>query len=214
MNKTILAVGILVILLLGGGAFWMMNNNKGEKQTNTTSTENSNTNTATTSAPKTLKELMALQTPQSCTFSSSEEGYSSDGTVYYASGKVRGDFETKVENQLTKAHFVNEGNTLYMWMDGQAQGFKMSMETTNEENTETKTQNKQYDPNKQVDYKCSAWNVDSAVFVKPANVEFVDPMEGLKAIPSVGLGSGSKCQACDALSGESKTQCLTALNCN
>lgn len=168
------------------------------------------------SKPNSLKSLLMAGIPQSCTFSSSTEGYTSEGTVYTASGKMRGDFSSKVSGKEMKSHMIVMDNTSYIWTDGETKGYKTSF--TDEQKTEAEELAKDapkptggVDLDAMVDYNCKPWMVSSSHFDLPSGVEFVsleDMMGDLKK------QIGSQCGACDQLTGDSKTQCLTMLKCN
>jgi len=210
MNNKIL-VGVVIVLLLLGGGWYLMSNQK----TSGTNLSNESTNTEEQSSGgvNSLKDLLTAGVSQTCTFSTSDDTYNSEGKVYVASGKMRGDFATTIDGVEQKSHMVVKDNTSFIWTDGQKQGYKATFEGEQEvavedvEGQDAKT----VDINQKVDYKCSPGIVSDSYFDLPSDVEFLslgDMMKG--TLPE----NSDACSACDSLTGETKTQCLAALDCN
>ena len=199
MNKKILVIVVAALLLLGGGYFFL------------NSRKSITLPGSQTSAPSSLKDLITKGIPQSCTFS----GEGESGSVFVSGKKVRGDFDTTVEGKVTKSHMIVDGNTSYLWTDDQKEGFKMTFDVSAVDASPepgTATSGESFDANANMNYKCSPWLEDSSKFALPSGVTFTS-----FAMPSAqpgASGSGSsQCSYCDSLTGDSKTQCLTALNC-
>lgn len=117
-----------------------------------------------------LKDLLASGGSQKCTFSNS----ASSGTFYVGGGKSRGDFASTSAGQSVKGHMIMDGKTSYVWMDGQAQGFKTSVDANSSASTSGSTASQSVDANKKMNYSCSPWSVDSSMFSLPASVKFMD----------------------------------------
>jgi hypothetical protein len=171
-----LVIGIVVILLLVVGYFLM--NKKGSSTTPGTS---SLTPDGTTES-KSLKDLLTAGIAQKCTYSSTDEDGSTEGTSYISGGKVRGDFSVVSSGKTTKSHMISDGKTSYIWTDGEETGFKMTVEETDTQETDssqTPTQGAAGWDDK-FDYKCSAWVTDGSYFTPPSNVKFTDFSELFK----------------------------------
>lgn len=177
------------------------------------------TPTPVASSQKSLKDLFASGISQKCTFMNNEGETNTRGTVYAANGKSRADFSSVTSGQTVNSHMIVDGKTNYVWMDGQNKGIKSTFDPNQtSENPETADTSKDTDLNKEVDYACTPWIPDESLFKIPSDVEFTD-MSAL-LIPSQSAGSqgsqgknSSQCAACDSLTGDTKTQCLSALNC-
>ncbi len=220
MNSKIIISTVVGVVIVGGVAAYMFMG-KGTMMRDTNSDLTSQQGKATS-----MKSLLTSTSPQKCTFSESIEGdnAASSGTVYVASGKMRGDFESLVAGKSEKSHMIVVDNTSHVWSDSMSQGFKMSL--TEIEKPTAGKQN-QIDINKEVAYSCSAWSVDASLFVPPSNITFSDMNAMMKDIPAMNgippnnnpmLDDGgpmrtSQCGACDSLPGEQKTQCRAALSC-
>jgi hypothetical protein len=211
MNKklTIIIPALIALVVIGG---YLVLSNKSTKTQNPDVTQNQTAQSTSTS----IKDLLSSGSSQKCTFSDSETG--SQGTVYIANSKMRGDFEMTANGQVTKSHMIVDGQTANLWMDGQTQGFKMSWERIESQQSAQGS----VDVNKKADYKCAPWTVDSSLFAVPTNVTFQDlgslalPSSATKTSSASGStnNNSSQCSVCNSLTGDSKTQCLKALNCN
>jgi len=212
MNKKALLIIAAVLLLLAGAWYYTSAKKSGI-----------GSGTETTSGTKSLKDLLSSGVAQKCTFSTTNESGVSEGTSYVSGGKVRGDFTTTVSGKTTKSHMISDGKSSYIWNDEDKTGFKMTIDETTQadvtKDSDTPTSIKtEGDLDQKADYKCSKWIVDGSYFTPPSNISFTDFSQMLNpsAAPSQGTGSStsSQCSYCASLSGDDKTQCLTALKCN
>lgn len=194
-------IALVLVILLVGGYFVVKGKSKGlviaPSQEESTS-------------PSSLKDLISKGIAQSCTYTN--EG--GTGKIYVSGGKVRGDFETKMEEKVTKSHMIVDGSTSYLWGDGGQEGFKMTFDTSNTASGDAETSlSGAFDASANMNYKCSIWVVDSSMFAVPTTVKFTSFGTETGVVPGSGSGS-SQCSYCDSLTGDSKTQCLTSLKCN
>ena len=138
---------------------------------------------------------------------------------------MRGDFESEINGQRMISHMISKDDTSYNWQDGQTTGFMMKIDPDtlspgdDEKNNglPDSEKNQPIDPDKVVDYKCSPWNADNSLFNPPQNIKFTDYSSMMP--PSAGRDTPNKqtedpCSACDSLTGDAKSQCLSALNCS
>ncbi len=221
MNKIIPTIAgiILVLLLLGGGFFMIRGSN-----TKTPVMEKTVSPTATkmTTEKKSLSDLMALTGNQKCTFADSQA--SSSGTVYSGSGNMRGDFQAQGSGKTIQTHMVSDGKYVYVWMEGETKGYKMSLDVLKKMSDSVPQQYKSQavDIKKQIDYTCNPWTIDGTKFVVPTNITFTDytsMMQGLtgkaSASPSTTeiQGNQAACSQCGQLPTSAQAQCRTALHC-
>jgi hypothetical protein len=219
-NKNVLiTVVVLALIVLGAGAYFTLGNKGGQGPKGGPSASQ-NQGPAPQNSPKTLKDLLASSISQKCTFTNTTEDASTtmDGVVYTSGGKIRGDFTSKTQEKTYVTHIVVENKTNYMWMDDEKAGYKITIdETTATPSTEGQQTNTAVDMNKSFDYKCSPWVADNSLFAVPTNVTFADmsSFANPSQAPSTSgsTGSSTQCSACNSLTGEAKTQCLTALKC-
>jgi hypothetical protein len=232
-----LLIAIAAVALVGGGYYAVsMGGTSGGS-----SAVSDITSSSKIAAPKTLKDLLGISRPVKCTFSSSVETADSEGVVYAAGGKVRGDFTSTLKvgmaGKVMKSHMIVDETTSYLWSDEQVNGMTMAMKMprANLEKADN-TQSTQGAPNinENVDYQCGDWAVDASVFTPPAGLQFQDmgammsapipaSAPATKAAPASGvlLPSGTdakaikavQCAACEQ-AGEGKAQCLAMLGCS
>lgn len=208
MNKGVIIVAVIgILLVLAAGAYLRTKAVANFSQTplpTATSDENSN--------KKSLRDLMSLADNQQCTFTDTQS--TSSGTIYIASGKARGDFETTAAGTSIKAHMIVDSEDVYVWMDGATDGFKTSFSAS--ENIATQVQ-ESVDLNQKVDYNCTGWSANQTFFELPANISFKDYSSLMQPSGSENPGTPTKeqqCAVCDSLPASSVSQCKTALGCN
>jgi len=159
MNKTIWIVVGIVILIALGLYFYMAGSGSPAEIPGTVG-----------STPTSLNQLAALGTPQKCTFADETANVRSEGVVYVGGGSVRADFASaEGTNTATQGHMIQSGGEVYTWVDGMAQGYRMSAQET-QGNPDAQ---KAFDPEKRVDYRCESWSPDPSAFTPPANISFV-----------------------------------------
>jgi len=232
MKNLPLIIGAIVILALGVGGYMYMQN--GSASGSTDEKKMMGTGNGPSSGMMSIKDLLTQGGNQMCTFSSSGENGMSEGTTYVSGQNIRTDFSgTSADGQTYEGHSIMDGTYMYTWTSPQEPGFKIAMdqdyetmmEEAEEYQAEETTTNNQVDINEKLDYKCSAWNGDSAMFVPPADVEFTDFSEQIKMMqetlqnssevdPSSGMDSkAEQCSVCDSLTGEAQTACRQAIGC-
>jgi hypothetical protein len=219
MNKTVLmaGVGVGAIIILGLGGFFFLNKNKSNSPEQVTQESEAETQMA---GAQSFKDLMKLSSSQTCTFQDTETG--SNGTVYGGSGKVRGDFTTQANGQTVGSHVISDGQTVYVWTDGQTQGMKMSLASIESMTPDTTNKNS-VDFDKKVDYDCDSWSVDFSKFELPSGVEFQSMDEMMQesmgqpklspAATSSGSSTAPNCSACDNVPAAAQAQCRQAMGC-
>jgi len=215
MNKNIIIGIIIVILLLvGGGAFIMSTRTKPVTAPTTTSvTETNKVQETSQTTPKSLKELLSAGAPQKCSFKDVSNNVDMEGVSYIASGKIRGDFSTTTEGKSSTGHTIFDGKTSYVWMDGITTGFKMEIDPSVTSAPESGTQ-QGLDLNKAIDFSCDTWLPDQSLFNPPESVTFTSFSAPTSSAGNPTGGNQNLCASCNSLTGEQKTQCLTALKCN
>ncbi|MCR4263996.1 MAG: hypothetical protein NUV98_04750 [Candidatus Roizmanbacteria bacterium] len=219
MNKGLLIALIAGgVLVLGVAAFFFMNR---ESVSDTMPGSNPPSNSKTSAnQPQSLRALMQLGSNQTCTFSDTES--QSEGTVYIAGGNVRGDFSSELTDSEMVSHMIVTDETMYMWVDGQTSGFKMSLTELEEaqDDTALNEQNspKSVDIDKQIDYECSSWRVENSVFTPPSTIEFTDFSEMMESAEGMmeesDTDTSDQCAVCANLPDSAKQQCLDSFSCN
>jgi hypothetical protein len=221
MNKNILYI-IGGLLIIGGVTWFVMSSPSHMPTANTINNGSGTTNTQNTTAgptPVSIKTLLASGSQQ-CTFTDTNIGVTTNGTLFVSSGKMQGDFTTTVAGTAHKAHMIIDGTTMYSWVDGMTSGFKMNISG---QISAQSTKNTSVDINKPSTITCNPWTVDTTKFQLPAKISFTDisaiqsavPATGSKSTSSVGVTKNTylQCGYCDTYTGDTRAQCRAALNC-
>ncbi len=220
-----------VILLLGLSAFIFFQQKKATSPTTSDHAAMENKGEDLGSISGTLKDLIARNVPMTCTFATKDETskLETKGDVYLSGKKMHGNFISVVNGKETHTHMIRDDVYMYTWTSDQPEGMKMKVDQI-EEMTKDTMKNAKDAPqaqqatsldNQNVDYDCSAWLVDEAKFVPPADVKFVDYTEQMekmqdvmKAAPQGTSGSAAQCAACNQVpAGPSREQCLKSMGC-
>lgn len=227
MNKKPILIAVVVILLLlivGGAGYFYLNKGKTEgspteemQESNGQQLQESQSGGVTT-----LKNLLMSGNSQTCTYSSNSNNITVNGTVYISGGKVRGDFTSEANGQTSTGHNIYDGKTTYVWTDGATTGYMMDVNPSTQESTSTSGDQTQESANMEqpFDYKCQPWTPNETYFKAPPDVKFASfavpttTAETLGGQISTTPSTSDLCASCDALTGDQKTQCLTALKCN
>lgn len=221
MNRNLI-ITIIVVALVGlTTGYYFINQKKVNETPSQTATDSGIPSPSSVMEKASLKSFMTMSGTQKCDFSDQDMG--SSGVVYIDSGKVRGDFNANVSGETTVTHMINDGKNAYIWMDDQETGFKTTLEAVEQMSGQTGV-SQSVDINKQVDYKCESWNPDSSKFTVPSERKFTDMSKMMenaakmmeKSSPNTSLTpeeNAAACSACNSVTGDSKTQCLKALNC-
>ena len=183
-------------------------------------------------ARQTLRDLISSGATETCTFSIAATATSSGstGTIYLASGNMRGDFTTtdpagKVEN----AHMILTAGTDYIWTDQMAKGYKVLWSVV-ASSTAMSDRPGAVNINQQTSYTCLPWVSDQSQFAVPTNIQFTDitalmqqygpgsanasSTMGASATgvaPATG-GSGA-CARCASVPAAYQAECRAALHC-
>lgn len=213
MNNKII-IGIAVVIAIAVGVYLMAGSDGTDLASDNMSAESATQASVENSS---IKSLIENGENHQCTFSTTEEGYQSSGTVYTADGKMRGDFTSEVNGVKTMSHMIYDGSVSYVWTDGSNSGFKMALDA----NAQAQGQNQAMDPNKNYKFDCERWSPDNSKFETPSGVQFSDlgaMTGGAAAGAAAGANASSSAstkamqqQICSSLSEPAKTQCLNAI---
>ncbi len=213
----IVVVAAIVLVAMGGG-------NKNKEQG---SEESSGQEAAIDkNAPKSLKELMAIDKPQKCEYQDQTEDGSSYGTVYIEEGRMSGDFTVETAQGVFVSHMIAKDSEIYMWEDSTGTAYKTTVQNISQDQ-EGETA-KPVDIDKEFNYHCENWSVDSSKFELPQGKEFTDLSAMMEAAAQMQAGEGeslepasgsedlkaAQCAACQQVPEETRAQCLQALGCN
>jgi len=207
--KYIAAAAFGLILLAIGGLFFYAQSTKAPSQENATVAE-----TKVETAKNNLLALISSGSTQECTFQYEDDDNGSMKGIFYLSGdKFRGDIDvTNEDDDTSTVSIIRNGNTNYIWGSEMETGIKMTLPV--DEFSKSDQAKGYLDAEKEVDYKCKSWLADPTKFNPPSNLKFLDLSSINVTQPKSTDGdSEDQCSACNSLSGDAKTTCLTQLNC-
>ncbi len=181
-----------------------------------------------TSGKKSLSDFFAMKGTLKCTFS--DKTNSGSGTVYLGGGKMRGDFQSQANDTASQTHMVNDGTYVYIWTEGQKNGYKMSLDAVKNEASQVKVSGtpsivkpQGMDMSQQSNYSCAPWVANATMFKVPSDITFVDYSSMMQRASSDAAtshggaamqGNQSACSECDKVpAGAARNQCRAALKC-
>lgn len=214
-KKTLILILILPFVLTACTLNPFASNDAESESTNTS--ENTQTSSEN-SMQGTLTSLLGLGKNLQCTFNYSDDTTASSGNVYVSGERFRGDFETTYNDETSISHMISDDQMVYVWTDGQEQGFVM--EATDPEEIDIpevdtlESSTNTVDLDQEYEYDCDSWIPDNKMFEVPGDVEFTSIQEQLENIEKEVMENlDLDCSTCDSLSGDAKTQCLAAIGC-
>ncbi len=116
-----------------------------------------------------LKEILVSDVAQECSFSD-PNGVS--GTVYVATGSMRGDFTSTVNGKAMTSHIITEDTTSFVWTDGMNQGVKTTISDIAPSGSNNSPSSVSMD--QKYDYTCASWTADDSKFSLPSEIKFSD----------------------------------------
>ncbi|HLL61211.1 MAG TPA: hypothetical protein VK338_05820 [Candidatus Nitrosocosmicus sp.] len=219
-SRILLIIGAIVVVTTS--AFFVANNKAMKPAEPKKMTAEPTQTTASESKEMAFKDFLNVDTSEKCTFEDTQNNTITKGTIYTTKGKVRGDITTTVDGKATVSHMVIEPTQMHIWVDGQKQGFKTTIDTETLEKAKQDAQNMQMNVNQTYKYTCTPSKVDNAMFSLPTGIEFIDfsgimPQISVTGSAQATLTPGdpkeSPCAACNGMSGDEKVQCMSANNC-
>ena len=206
-NLKKILIPLLAVLLIGGGLWWWFGNDDSDSVSRT-SPENGNQ-----SQMASINELIARGQDLMCTYSTvDEQGNDNSGMVYFSAGRMSGDFTlTMPGQQPVNSHVINDGQYQYSWQEGDDQGYKLSLDKTNQQMADDSQDNSgdSVNQDQDFDFNCQNWNVDDNRFMPPSNVNFVDFTNEVQQAQE--NAAGALKEACSGLTGDARDACEASL---
>lgn len=174
-NQLILGVSVFVLIIIGMLGYLLF----GKSQTVNPKTIPSNTKTASNTAQNPLKisikELFAGGQNRKCLINLRGSGTKSTaGTIYASGNNVAAEFIMTADGKDSKMNLIKNNDTYYIWGNALPAGVKMTLSADDMINKMQESQYGALNPNEKVNYNCSNWKVDQAMFKIPSSVKFVD----------------------------------------
>lgn len=158
----------------------------------------------------TIEEMAKSGKPYECTYSTTYENISQEGTIYFAGeDKIRGDIQVNMPETGNKmTHFIKDGEKQYIWSDGQPTGIVMTISKEEEEKIKaeaSQTDQSSVDMNMKMNMRCKRWSPNNSVLTPPSNIQFQDLSEMMGA--ALGGGSGESSQPGGSFSSDDINMC-------
>jgi len=164
----------------------------GVKDNNSFTTTPSLQQEETDSSSVSIRDLIAKNIPQKCTWSNNVEGSESSGSMIISGQKFNQKVTIKQDGVTSNFNSISDGTYIYTWQDtskdGNHMAFKMKLETTND-NQKTPEGNytasgQTVDLDQEYEYKCSPTLVSDSDFQPPKDIKFEDYSQFLEEIKS------------------------------
>jgi len=170
MNTKLIMIIVGVLVLLGAGYWFFMADDEPDAASNGNQDQ-----TASLDRQASLEELAAGRENLVCTYSqTAEDGSTSSGTTYLASGRMSGEFTIAVEGQApVRSYIINDGQNQYTWQDGSNQGYRFAVDELDAD-TAADDPVQSVDTGQDYNFNCQEWPVEEARFSPPSNVDFID----------------------------------------
>jgi hypothetical protein len=184
----IIVIVVIVILVASSGKSTTPASTSGSESTASTSSSASDQSvqvnqTNASAARQTMHDLIASGATETCTFSipATASTSSLSGTVYIASGDMRGDFvRTDTSNKVVKAHMIISKGMTYLWSDALSKGIKMLWSVAASSSAMLGKVGG-LDVNQPTAYSCTSQTPAQSLFTLPANTAFTDVTAYMKA---------------------------------
>ncbi len=179
MSKMWLGSIVAIILVLGGGYYyWQGAQGEVSFDPNKPYAISGEVGGGTSNSAS-LTDLIASKKAQKCTVKHEVAGIESNGTVYVAGGKLRGDF-TSTGGVSGNTHVIVDAGNVYTWIDGLGMGVKVAASTADAGGSGQQA----VSMNQKLNYDCAAWSVDASVFTRPAGITFSEPGAMIPKLPA------------------------------
>lgn len=163
----------------------------------------------------TIQSLLAAGKNVSCTYNTSVDKNVTNGTIYVANKKMRGDFTVKAADvKEMESHMIQDGEFSYFWSTSTPMGTKMKISELPKVSPFPGAQTQTADLNREVDMKCSSWSTDDSKFTPPTAVKFTDitDMMKIQTTPAPKTGGNSSVSPCDQITDPAaKASCVKAI---
>src|SRR6266404_1244169 len=191
MSKKILFVAAAVMLLAAGCG----------KQAAMKQDASTGDNGQAMKGESSFKDFLASGKSQKCDVSFKSADVSSSGTMYVASGKMRGDFTAQVSGKTVQSHMIVKDQTVYSWVEGL--GVNAAFKTALNTSSSNTSQSRSVDVNQKVSYTCQSWTEDDSMFALPAGVT----LQSTAAMTPNGAAGNSSMQGSSDMKAQECTAC-------
>ena len=166
----------------------------GVKDNNSATTTPSEAQEESATSSFSLRDLIAKNIPQKCTWSSNADGSEFKGTIIVSGKKFKQETNVKQDGFDYIGHSVSDGTYLYTWQENSNKdspdiAIKMKLDSMDEElgadsSSEGPSDSETVDLDQEYQYNCTPTVVSDSDFQPPKDIEFVDYSQFLDDIQS------------------------------
>jgi hypothetical protein len=131
-----------------------------------------------------LKELLAKNIAQKCTWQASTEEGSTQGEIIISGNKFKQTTKITSPTGEIEINGVSDGEWLYTWSNDPTMGnmaFKMKIDQTqNQIGNDAQNTNNQVNWDQEFDYNCKPTTISESDLAIPKDIEFIDPNDLVK----------------------------------
>lgn len=166
MNKRIgiIAGVVIIIIIVLTVVFSQENTNPTINTTVPTEPVAYITQAAVPTIAQTYQQFLSSGKSEICTFSASVNGGLTNGTIYAALGKIRGDISYSSDKGTYQQHLLIDAYETYMWNNSNNSGIKFTVTDRSPGDAINSLPN----------MNCSPWQPNTAVFDIPSNISFTE----------------------------------------
>lgn len=215
-STKILLLIIAGIVVAGGGVYLATKDNATSDSMMHESDKQMNDEMQDLGGEGTFRSLLALGQNLHCSFSYADEGNTTDGEVFIAGERMRGDFTVTSSEGVMNMHTIRTGTTAYVWGETpygmMANKFDLHADNEGDSGQES---NEGVDLDQKVTYDCQRWSPDTSKFTPPSDVQFQDFSAHMDAMMDANTNvQGAQCGACAQIpDANARAQCEAALGC-
>lgn len=166
----------------------------GVKDNNSATTTPSEAQEESATSSFSLRDLIAKNIPQKCTWVSNVDGSEFKGTIIVSGKKFKQETNVKQDGFDYIGHSVSDGTYLYTWQENSNKdspdiAIKMKLDSMDEElgadsSSERPSDSETVDLDQEYQYNCTPTVVSDSDFQPPKDIEFVDYSQFLDDIQS------------------------------
>ena len=189
--KKLYIIGLILVLLAGGVGYgvWTMQQAMVPETTGMVPAVVSTTSDAVVSDHLTgqdsFQHLLTLGKALECSFRTSTDGVTTEGSAFFDNGKLRVDtMYTGASSSIETSSLIVSGDTMFTWAKTDKGMFAIKMPTAAAPKADDGTHKGEVSLQSNVQYDCKPWHVDGSVFVPPAGVTFMDMSTMMKGMPT------------------------------
>jgi hypothetical protein len=176
MSKTTGIIIAVVVVIVLGGAWYLYGgtvNPVSAPSGDTTQTQDKVVTLSNASSANDLQTLMTQGGNFTCSLTALTSGSNTSGTIYASAKNMRLDFSVSQNGTTVTTHTIRNGQTAYIWVDGQTTGTKANVPSTATLIPQPQGGTVSVNRDSNIASDCHPWVPDATQFEPPASIHFV-----------------------------------------